>query len=164
MLKMHGSIGWYYSGIDSPPSDTVYDRGVAGGKWAPDGLFSPEETYGSMYDDRYPMIVPPAAVKSPYYSNTVLRAIWRCAARKLSGADELVIMGFSLPATDMLVGSLLATNVRKSCRIVPVDYDKLIVERIRQTFAIGTDDPRLDTTYVGLKERAIPRWVAENAV
>ena len=42
------------------------------------------------------MIVPPAAVKSPYYSNGVLRSMWTKAAVALKQARELVIMGFTL--------------------------------------------------------------------
>lgn len=46
------------------------------------------------------MIVPPAAVKSPYYKNRTLQELWRLAAEALSQAEELVMMGFSLPQTD----------------------------------------------------------------
>jgi hypothetical protein len=60
--------------------------------------------------DLEPMVVPPATIKSPYYGNNVLRSLWTSAALHLRNAKEVVIMGFSLPATDMLVSSMLCTS------------------------------------------------------
>lgn len=163
LFKMHGSIGWWYSGPDSPPSDVVYDQGLQGSAWSGRGLYAFGETSIPTMADHLPMIVPPAAVKNSYYNNATLKAIWRKAAAALTGADELVIMGFSLPATDMLVSSMLCTNLRNDCRIVPVDYGDGIVQRVCDTFGISTDDRRLDTRYVNLKQEAIPRWVEDHA-
>jgi hypothetical protein len=106
-----------------------------------------------------PMIVPPAAVKSPYYGNKILRGQWRAAGEALAQATELVIMGFSLPPTDMLVGSMLSTQVNQKCRIVPVDYGDGILSRLRNLLGIADDDPRIDTAFVGHGTSAIPRWV-----
>jgi hypothetical protein len=48
LMKLHGSLGWWYSGPDSPPSDTVYDQGVKGPGWTHHGLFAIGEPYGSL--------------------------------------------------------------------------------------------------------------------
>jgi hypothetical protein len=69
-------------------------------------------------------------------------------------------MGFSLPATDLLVSSLLATTVRRDCIVTPVNPDPGIVERVCATINMSTDDPRLNKTYVG--PDAISRWVDDN--
>jgi hypothetical protein len=161
LLKLHGSVGWWYSGPDGPPGDIVYDQGVKGGEWHVGGVLAPDELMLSMTDDREPMIVPPAAVKSPYYNNLILREIWRSAASNLAQAEELVIMGFSLPATDMLVSSMLCTNVSNKCVITPVDYGSAIIERTCETFAISPDNSRLNKNYAGLGADAIPQWVED---
>ena len=64
----------------------------------------------SVMADLEPMVVPPATIKSAYYGNNVLRSLWTSAALHLRNAKEVVIMGFSLPATDMLVSSMLCTS------------------------------------------------------
>ncbi|CAN5627207.1 hypothetical protein BH09ACT8_BH09ACT8_65390 [soil metagenome] len=160
--KMHGSLGWWYSGPDSPPGDTVYDQGIRGDQWYIDGVFPPDEMSVSLFADREPLIVPPAAVKSPYYSNSILKATWRAAADALKFADELVIMGFSLPATDMIVSSMLCTTLKDSCIITPVDYRDDIIERVCKTFDMQADDERLNSNYVNLRENAIPNWVNDH--
>ncbi|MCV7127023.1 hypothetical protein [Mycolicibacterium vanbaalenii] len=160
---MHGSIGWWYSGPDSPPSDIVYDQGLSGSGWNAQGFYAYGQSSEPVVEDRLPMIVPPAAIKSAYYNNAVLQSTWRQAAAALNGADELVIMGFSLPATDLIVSSMLCTNVRKRCRIIPVDINDSIVKRICDTFGISDSDGRIDTTYVKVGKEAISRWVADNA-
>jgi hypothetical protein len=175
LLKLHGSLGWWYSGPNSPTGDTIYDWGVKGEEWSVEGIGPTDSALSDMQTvDRDPMIVPPAAVKSAYYNNKTLEALWKRAANALNKAEELVIMGFSLPRTDMLVTSMLCTefNLTDDSRIVPVDFGNpnpdldnpvdfgdTIVGRICKTFDIKKDDPRLITTYVDLGEDAIPKWV-----
>lgn len=162
LLKLHGSIGWWYSGPDAPPGDVVYDEGINGSAWSSDGLGPDHEMTETLVADRVPMIVPPAAVKSPYYNNGILRALWKSAADALNSADEIVLMGFSLPQTDMLVSSMLCTNVPSHCRITPVNPYDDIIDRICTTFGIESDDERLDKDYVGTADEpmwdAIPKW------
>lgn len=162
LLKLHGSIGWWYSGPDGPPGDVVYDQGMKGSTWSSEGLDPDHEMTESLVADRVPMIVPPAAVKSPYYNNSILRAMWKSAADALNSADEIVLMGFSLPQTDMLVSSMLCTNIPGHCRITPVNPYDDIIDRICTTFGIEPDDERLDKDYVGTADEpmsdAIPRW------
>ena len=33
LLKLHGSLGWYYSGLHGPRGDIVHDRGLRGDGW-----------------------------------------------------------------------------------------------------------------------------------
>lgn len=162
LLKLHGSLGWYYSGVDGPPNDSIYDLGIKGPKWDVHGLLPVDPGHAELLTaDLQPMIVPPAAIKSPYYANRTLQALWRIAAKAIRGADELVIMGFSLPQSDSLVGSLLSTNflLTEHCTILPVDFDDLILSRLHATFGLAEDDDRLITSYTNLNDTAIPQWV-----
>jgi len=106
------------------------------------------------------MIVPPATVKSPYYNNRTLQELWTIAAEALRNARELVIMGFSLPQTDLLVSSLLMTNLRKDILITPVDYSDAIVKRISETLNTeGGNGARVNPIFTGLCGHALPSWV-----
>lgn len=161
LLKLHGSLTWRYAGLNGASSDLIYETaGILNCRWNARGL-SP--IYAEGYSaDLEPMIVPPTAAKSPYYTNGILRANWKLAAKTLRGADELVIMGFSLPPTDLLVSSMLVTTLRPTCRITPVDFGTDIVKRIRETLDIAEGNERLDSTYAGGGDVALAAWVDAN--
>lgn len=108
------------------------------------------------------MIVPPTAIKSGYYNNRTLQALWNGAAEALREAEMLVMMGFSLPVTDLLVASMLATNLPEDADIMPVDFGSDVLERVKDVFGLEDSD-RLIDTYTGLKHEAIPRWVEKFA-
>ncbi|OBI49262.1 hypothetical protein A5707_17250 [Mycobacterium kyorinense] len=163
LMKLHGSLSWRYSGPESPPGDTIYDVDIAGGSWDATGILPRNDDAEYLSVDREPMIVPPAAVKSPYYNNRTLQALWRSAAEALADAEELVIMGFSLPQSDQLVRAMLCTNLPDSAGIVPVDYENDVLSRVRDTFGLNDSDPRVVDVFTGLGADAIPRWVSEFA-
>jgi hypothetical protein len=101
--------------------------GVKGG-WQAGGA---DARYGSaLVADREPCIVPPASTKSPYYGNRTLHALWQQAAQALRDADEVVVMGFSLPPSDQLVSALLASELRDDCIVSPIDRSSRVVEPI----------------------------------
>ena len=174
LLKMHGSLNWRYSGPDSPPGDIVYEVGYEStgnsavsisraSEWGVRAVSRSVEDGWPAGSDRVPMIVPPTTVKSPYYVNQTLRLVWRQAAHALRNAEELVLMGFGLPPTDLLVASLLATNfpLTESSIITPVDYAEGIVDRVRSVFTLDEDDDRVVGRFAGLRENAIPEWVKQ---
>lgn len=70
LLKLHGSLAWFYSGPGAPPGDTVYSTDHWG--WHP-----PPPGDLRNVADKEPLMVPPLLQKSPYYANDVLREQWR---------------------------------------------------------------------------------------
>lgn len=137
-MHLDGEQGWTVAGITSPYADADF-----------------------LSSDREPMIVPPTAVKSNYYNNRTLQTLWTQAAEALKSADELVLMGFSLPVTDLLVASMLSTTLPNAATIVPVDYDSTVLQRVVDVFGLtGLGDSRLVGTYAGVGVDAIPNWVA----
>jgi hypothetical protein len=54
------------------------------------------------------------------HDNATLRSQWQCAARAIAEADELVLIGYSLPPSDIVVRSLLRTSLDGSL-VLPVD-------------------------------------------
>jgi hypothetical protein len=169
LLKLHGSLSWRYTGPDGAPGDLIYEtaglRNVPF-KWDANALVSPPDLR-KYFSDLDPMIVPPAAVKSPYYSNKILQANWKIAAKELTEATELVMMGFSLPPTDLIVSSMLATTLPGNSSITPVNRSNEIVKRIRDTFQIPLDnDYRIHRKFVGTKKKPIldpiQKWIDAN--
>jgi hypothetical protein len=159
LLKLHGSLTWRYAGPGAPPGDLIYETaGYNVFKWNAQALQAPDD-WRQYFDDLDPMIVPPAVVKSPYYGNGILRKIWKLAANALVTADELVIMGFSLPLTDLLVSSMLATALPRSCKITPVNPDPGIVDRL--VTALQVNRKRVVKGFAGQSD-AIPAWVNAN--
>lgn len=153
LLKLHGSLNWYWSGLDAGPSDPVFDAGMTGG-WSPGGLASRlGQDVTDLVADKVPLVVPPTATKSSYYRNDLLRGQWRLAAEALRKADELVVVGYSLPPSDLTVRNLLQTNFRPG-RIVAVNRSERAADSCEEIFPGA-----VDRTYVG--HNAIERFVAE---
>jgi hypothetical protein len=101
LLKLHGSLNWYWV-----PGDV---SGATLNSWhlldgSPDRLrrFLP---------GREPFIVPPAATKSAYFANPIMREIWRSAGTALRSAESIHFVGYSLPATDLLSSSMIADGL-----------------------------------------------------
>jgi hypothetical protein len=154
LLKLHGSLGWWYSGPQAEPSDPIYSafwvgdfrRGIVG------GLGDQDDTE---LLDKVPMLIPPAATKGPFYKNRLLAAQWVQAAKALNDAEELVLMGYSAPLTDLAVTTLIATQF-KGTAIVPVDLDASVVGRVRK-LSSKTSPPDVVGSFIDAD--AIAKWV-----
>lgn len=131
LLKLHGSLSWWYSGPDAEQSDPVYWTGWKGRFGEGMQALWPEFGDEDLVVDKLPMLVPPAATKTPFYKNRLLAAQWSQAAEALREADELVLMGYSAPVTDLTVTTLIATQFKGST-IVPVNLDRAMVERAKK--------------------------------
>ena len=159
LLKLHGSLNWYYSGTGSSPADQVFDVGVKG-PWSPDGPLPFYDDSERLVADKVPLIVPPTAVKTAFYSNHILANLWRQAGDALWSADELVVMGFSLPASDQLVSSMLSTSLDPDAIVVLVDVSDDCATRFAGV--IGDDltspDSRVEMAFIR-PHNPIDAWV-----
>ena len=98
LYKLHGSVSWYKPHGESN-SDPIY--GYCG--FSP-GLHSPEKLLG----DKRRFIAPPVHDKSTLLSHESMRNLWRQAKNNaLAPADNLYVVGYSLPETDMAMRTLL---------------------------------------------------------
>lgn len=105
LLKLHGSLSWYW--VPGDPTGSTLQR------WLLPGLFgSPEETGTSSPrvgpPGLEPFIVPPAALKSQYLRNPVVREIWRRAYQALTSATRVAIIGYSMTPGDTSFGGMVA--------------------------------------------------------
>jgi hypothetical protein len=146
LLKLHGSLDWWYSGPDAEQSDPIYWLGWTG--HFGEGMAPLWADWGAeqLVEDKLPMLVPPAATKTPFYKNRLLAAQWVQAAAALRAADELVLMGYSAPGTDLTVTSLIATQF-KGKNIVPVNPDKDIIQRAKE-LGDRRNMPTVDESFV----------------
>jgi hypothetical protein len=151
LLKLHGSLTWWWEGTGALPGDTIYDSGLHGG-WSMQSLASPyADRLERLTADKVPMVVPPTATKSTFYDDRVLASQWSEAARSLSEAEELVLIGYSLPPSDLVLSSLLLTNLREDATIVPVNTSKQIIRQLENLF--GPDpDGRVIANYTGFAD------------
>lgn len=147
LLKLHGSLSWWYSGVDAERFDSIYEM-IWTGRFGR-GIEPAHAELGGhlLVADKQPMLVPPAATKVPFYRNSLLAAQWKQAAEALRTADELVLMGYSAPVTDLTVTTLIATQFRGSA-IVPVNPDTAMVERAKE-LGDRRDPPQVIGEYVG---------------
>ena len=94
LYKLHGSLNWLYCPNCQQLDVTVGMKGVR---------YIYEEDHGFMCPDchgRYePLIITPTLLK--IYSNVLLREVWRRAEDKVSKADKVVFIGYSLPDADV---------------------------------------------------------------
>lgn len=120
MLKLHGSLNWaiekqsqkihpiHFSSYFEHYNHFDHDAGDS-------TVYLPIGSQFSLYFDRYsppivvepePVIVPPSWNKADYHS--ALSDVWAAAAKHLSEAEQIFILGYSLPETDSFFRHLYA--------------------------------------------------------
>ncbi|WP_407343584.1 hypothetical protein [Pengzhenrongella phosphoraccumulans] len=127
LLKLHGSVDTYWVPGDVAGSTIVR---VADSSWhAEGGMSSPNLNIARQAPGRVPFIVPPASAKSAFFTNPITRQLWRTAADRLGACDQIVIIGYSVPLTDLVASAMLVDAQRVSganIDIVNPDPDTVI--------------------------------------
>lgn len=124
LLKLHGSLGWRYSGSTTFFGETIYHVALSAG-WNAD---APEKIRQAA-PDKVPLIVPPTAGKSVFFNNETVRAQWTMAADAVRRADRITLLGYSMPDTDDLVGGLLRL-ASVEATVTVVDPSDTAAERV----------------------------------
>lgn len=124
LLKLHGSCNWWYSGPEAPPGDAVFVTG-----WQDPWQVAADRNDAELVIDKVPLVVPPTLQKEPFYSNSTLRAQWEQARIWIENADRVVMMGYSLPPTD-LTSRLLLSTARMNGELEVVDIDPTAEARV----------------------------------
>lgn len=139
LLKLHGSLNWYWT-TDDASGASVARRDLPGKYGAPSRYT--EDDRQRELPGRVPFVVPPAAAKSPYYRNPIVRDVWQQAATALRAASRIVLLGYSIPVTDLTFSGLLVDAVTSTnVPVVVVDtHPDGVVERL---VALGIDRDRL---------------------
>lgn len=120
VLKLHGSINW----ATCPKCDTVIPTEI--NPWRRGGFFPKIDQgrelplplgtriAGQIHScgtrlDPLPLLVPPTWNKSS--STSGLREVWKRAATELASAENIVVIGYSFPITDMFFKYLFALGI-----------------------------------------------------
>lgn len=109
LLKLHGSTDSFWVADDASgvsinrwPSSAAWNRPIK----------ASEDERRQRLPDRVPFVVPPAAAKSPFYRNPVTRELWQQAGQAIEEADEVALVGYSLPMTDLVTAGMLGERLR----------------------------------------------------
>lgn len=113
IIKLHGSVNWFYTRAQRFESQQLYFVPVRG-KNPTDDLCAP---FHDLTQDMQRLIIPPVADKSPFYSHEFVRSLWMMASQSLSDAEEIYFLGYSLPVTDLAVKLLLKSSILSSPKI-----------------------------------------------
>lgn len=114
LIKLHGSINWFYSGVEGYPGEQVYYRAVNSDSPYQDSRGSANSGPGidCLCKDKIPLIIPPVAEKSRFYENRTIRMLWTAAREALREAEEVMCVGYSLPETDLTMKLFLRAAAR----------------------------------------------------
>ena len=136
LYKLHGSTAWYKSQNEST-SDSIYGL--------PHHLVA-DPIYQKFVADKRRFIVPPVLDKSSLLSHESIRSLWSQAKQKaLIQADNVYVIGYSLPETDIAMRTLLWEGTRtqhypnspdSKKSLYVVDIDSQVAERFKNV--LGT--------------------------
>ncbi len=120
IIKLHGSLNWYWPGDDTPGAEVRLPM-----------VETSEDRMLSAYTlGLKRLLIPPASNKNNYYSHLFSQTLWMNAYKKIKEADRICFMGYSLPKTDFAVNEML--------KMSPVNVPITIVDKKVNNF----DGPR----------------------
>ncbi|MCS6902749.1 MAG: hypothetical protein NZO41_00485 [Candidatus Bipolaricaulota bacterium] len=151
LVKLHGSINWFYSGLEEFPGEQIYCRLVNSKSPYKDDYVSErsilwgvsQEVLKMLLSDRINFIIPPVAEKSRFYSNRTVRSLWGKARDYLQQAEEIYVIGYSLPDTDLTTKLLLQTACVGKTKTVYIVNNNVkgkenLLRRYKDAFPEGT--------------------------
>ncbi len=118
LMKLHGSRNFVSQHSSFGWAETTY-LGASPAEWDP-ASESPAASDDSWLQ---PIIVPPTTLKSNFHKNAVIDRMWVKAGEALKTADQVVIIGYSLPAGDLSVISMLREAVPLNATICVVNSE-----------------------------------------
>jgi hypothetical protein len=108
LLKLHGSVNWLFSGgADYAGEQLYYTNPFRGSRRT---LQLTERNAR----DLVPLIVPPILDKSVFYMNNSMKTQWSLAKEALQNSDEIYVVGYSMPETDLSIRFLLTEAMKHS--------------------------------------------------
>lgn len=111
-------------------------------------------------DISMPYIIPPVLDKSIFYNNPDMQALWHKAHSTLSAADEIYIIGFSFPQTDIAVKFLFQSALKENSAKIYVINNSTKEELYPNYKYIFDNNQDVDYTYCG-SENALLKFSKE---
>jgi hypothetical protein len=154
LLKMHGSLAWYWAAGDSNGSTLIRmrERKLFAKQ---DGILIDTDFSGVTTLDRY--LIPPVTSKDGYYGSYLANSLWRSARQIIRTATSLTLVGYSLPLEDRVTSQLVA-EVEPSAAIEVVDRNPGSAEAsdgvVRRLAVLG-----LSASAAASGENCVPNFV-----
>lgn len=104
LLKLHGSIDCWWVNGDATGATIVRTPGG----WKD---VAPSYARQGAVPGRAPFLVPPAAGKSWFFQNPLIREVWQRAAAALQEAPAVAFLGYSFPLTDLVTSGMVADRL-----------------------------------------------------
>ena len=148
LLKLHGSVNWYYSGREEFHGETIFFSDVPefGPVCDEAAHYATTRRLRDMAADKETLLIPPVAEKTTYFNNETVRGLWKDAAAALQAAAALYIIGYSLPISDLGMQFFLAgSSPDADSPVHVVNTDKNTLERYRKFL----QRPDIRADYVG---------------
>jgi len=150
LIKLHGSVNWFYSGEEFPGEQVYYwPIGWDPLQWRGLNADASRRKSERLQKDKIPLIIPPVTEKSSFYGNRTVRTLWIDAQRALEEAEEIFCVGYSLPATD-LTTKLFLRSVARPKKVIVVNKESgdapEMLKRYREAFP---DAEEIDTEIKG---------------
>lgn len=165
LLKLHGSLNWYYCRGCSQLYVGVAESGkfhkVLEELYVEDPLEPRYSCQGSQCrdcgDNVTPILITPSHERD--YRNPRITDVWRQAEQMLANADHVIIIGYSLPGEDNYVSSLLSTHLANLPpeRVTVIENDPTNAT-IRQN-SVGKRYVRLFGDGIGWHPEGFGAWI-----
>ncbi len=101
LLKLHGSVNWFWSLSDG--NTLVREPYIEGFSEQPDHRAA--ALSGTQMLDRF--LIPPVLSKDSYYNVNLVHTLWREAYMAVKCATRLTVIGYSMPQGDRVAADLL---------------------------------------------------------
>lgn len=106
IIKLHGSINWFWPAVTA--SDIIYYQSLY------DIKERSVETNSSFLSGLKQYIIPPVMDKNSFYKHIMVKNLWKKARGLLINAEEIYIIGFSMPMSDLSVRFLFQSALENS--------------------------------------------------
>lgn len=145
ILKLHGSVGWHSGGYFPRDEVTLTNSLLVG--------FGLMDDTGSNWDDASnPALLAPSFVKT--FKHMELYNLWSQAAQALRDAEDVVIIGYSLPEADGAAVALVTGALRH--RKTPVLVVDPTADDLRERYELATNGR------VWIENKCFAQWAGEN--
>ena len=133
LLKLHGSVNWYYSGREIFFGETIFYNDIPEFE-IPEDENARSKKLGQLMGlvgDKEMLIIPPVSEKTTYFNNETIRALWKEAGEALREASTVYIIGYSLPPSDLGMQMFLRGNQpTPKTHVFVVDINPKVVKHI----------------------------------
>jgi hypothetical protein len=155
LIKLHGSVNWFYSGIRSYENEPVfYTNPFDPRDESDENMLNMFRSQGESYtdeqlsvEDKIPFIVPPLLEKTPFFRHQIVRNEWALAGKALATASRVFCIGYSLPLSDITMHHFLGANLAGEDRI-PMFLVNLDRGAKKHYKAVLSSSVKLDTRLV----------------